>query len=71
MILLLLVSKSETSPCLRPCANIFLGGSAAAAGNLVEQLGGNLVGYLFILELNFLKGRDKLNAPVMTLLSDD
>jgi adenine phosphoribosyltransferase len=47
------------------------GGSAAAAGQLVEQLGGNLIGYLFILELDFLKGRDRLNAPVFTLLSDD
>jgi adenine phosphoribosyltransferase len=71
MISLLLVSKSETPPCLWLCANIFLGGSAAAAGKLVEQLGGNLIGYLFILELSFLKGRDKLKAPAMTLLSDD
>jgi len=29
------------------------------------------MGYLFILELDFLKGRDKLNAPVETLLRDD
>lgn len=47
------------------------GGSAAAAGSLVEQLGGVLAGYLFILEIDFLKGRDKLNAPVETLLRDD
>lgn len=46
-----------------------LGGSAAAAGSLVKKLGGNLLGYLFILELDFLKGRDKLEAPVHTLLS--
>jgi adenine phosphoribosyltransferase len=26
------------------------------------------MGYLFILEIEFLKGRDKLNAPVETLL---
>jgi len=50
---------------------IATGGSAAAAGNLVEQLGGKLIGYLFILELDFLKGRDKLTAPVYTLLSED
>ncbi|KAI9047746.1 hypothetical protein LZ554_008456 [Drepanopeziza brunnea f. sp. 'monogermtubi'] len=50
---------------------IATGGSAEAAGKLVQQLGGNLVGFLFILELDFLKGRDKLTAPVMTLLSDD
>lgn len=45
------------------------GGSAAAAGSLVEQLGGILLGYVFILELDFLKGRTKLNAPAHTLLS--
>jgi len=50
---------------------IATGGSAAAAGDLVEQLGGTLIGYLFILELDFLKGRDKLTAPVETLLRDD
>ncbi|KAL8935652.1 MAG: hypothetical protein Q9216_005316 [Gyalolechia sp. 2 TL-2023] len=48
---------------------IATGGSAAAAGSLVKKLGGNLIGYLFILELDFLKGRDKLDAPVHTLLS--
>jgi adenine phosphoribosyltransferase len=46
-----------------------LGGSAAAAGSLVKKLGGTVMGYLFMLELDFLKGRDKLDAPVHTLLS--
>ncbi|KAK0104459.1 adenine phosphoribosyltransferase [Cadophora gregata] len=50
---------------------IATGGSAAAAGQLVQQLGGDLIGFLFILELDFLKGHDKLPAPVVTLLSDD
>jgi adenine phosphoribosyltransferase len=45
------------------------GGSAAAAGALVKQLGGTLLGYIFMLELDFLKGRDKLDAPVYTLLT--
>jgi adenine phosphoribosyltransferase len=45
------------------------GGSAAAAGALVNQMGGTLLGYVFILELDFLKGREKLDAPVYTLLS--
>lgn len=45
------------------------GGSAAAAGSLVKRLGGILLGYVFILELDFLKGREKLDAPVYTLLS--
>jgi len=31
-------------------------------------MGGNLLGYIFILELEFLKGREKLPAPVYTLL---
>lgn len=47
---------------------IATGGSAAAAGNLVKKLGGELLGFVFILELDFLKGRDKLPAPVFTLL---
>lgn len=48
---------------------IATGGSAAAAGSLVKKLGGELVEYIFMLELDFLKGRDKLDAPVYTLLS--
>ncbi len=50
-------------------ANGSTGGSAAAAGSLVKKLGGILLGYVFILELDFLKGREKLDAPVYTLLS--
>lgn len=40
-----------------------------AAGNLVQKIGGNLLGFVFIMELEFLHGRDRLNAPVHTLLS--
>lgn len=47
---------------------IATGGSASAAGTLVEKCGGVLLGYVFIIELSFLKGRDKLKAPVYTLL---
>ncbi|RAR10491.1 adenine phosphoribosyltransferase [Stemphylium lycopersici] len=43
---------------------IATGGSASAAGSLVSKLGGTVMGYLFILELDFLKGRDKLDAPL-------
>ncbi|KAK3393674.1 phosphoribosyltransferase-like protein [Podospora didyma] len=51
---------------------IATGGSAAAAGALVKQLGGELIGYLFILEIPFLKGRDKLEGvPTVTLLETD
>ena len=45
----------------------YAGGSAAAAGLLVEKLGGVLLGYVFLLELDFLRGREKLHAPVYTL----
>ena len=48
-----------------------IGGSAGAAGKLVEAVGGTLMGFVFILELDFLKGRDQLTAPVFTLLTDD
>ena len=44
------------------------GGSAAAAGELVEKLGGSVVAYVFMLELKFLNGRQRLKAPVYTLL---
>ncbi len=47
---------------------IATGGSASAAGTLVEKCGGTLLGYIFIIELTFLKGRSKLNAPVYMLL---
>ncbi|KAL1898523.1 adenine phosphoribosyltransferase [Sporothrix stenoceras] len=50
---------------------IATGGSAAAAGELVRKLGGDLVGYMFILEISFLKGREKLgDVPVITLLEE-
>ena len=37
------------------------GGTAEAAGNLVKQLKGNLLGYLFLIELADLKGVEKLH----------
>ncbi|OAX79778.1 adenine phosphoribosyltransferase [Emergomyces africanus] len=48
---------------------IATGGSACAAGALVQKLGGTLLGFIFMLELDFLKGREKLPAPAYTLLS--
>ena len=45
------------------------GGTAAAAGRLVERLGGHLVGYSFVVELEALVGRAKLGgAPVQALV---
>lgn len=45
------------------------GGSASSAGELVKQAGGDIVEYLFVMELDFLKGREKLDKPAFTLLS--
>lgn len=47
---------------------IATGGSASAAGDLVSQLGGNVVSYLFVVSLPFLKGSDKLNAPSWSIV---
>ena len=44
------------------------GGSAGAAGSLVKQSGGKLLGYVFLMELGFLNGRAKLDAPCYTVL---
>jgi adenine phosphoribosyltransferase len=38
------------------------GGTARAKCELVEQLGGEVVGVLFIISLEFLKGRERLSA---------
>ena len=45
------------------------GGTAAAAGRLVERCGAQLVGYSFLAELDFLGGRKKLpGARIASLL---
>ncbi|UEX79954.1 adenine phosphoribosyltransferase [Spiribacter halobius] len=45
------------------------GGTAHATGQLIRRLGGELVGYLFLIELTFLNGRRRLdNAPVTSLI---
>jgi adenine phosphoribosyltransferase len=45
------------------------GGTAAAAVDLVRQLGGEVVGFAFVIELAFLDGRKRLDVPVRTLVS--
>ncbi|MBN2724152.1 MAG: adenine phosphoribosyltransferase [Deltaproteobacteria bacterium] len=46
------------------------GGTAAAAARLVKKLGGSVVGYLFVVELDGLGGRVKLSeAPVESLIT--
>ena len=48
------------------------GGTAEAAGRVVEQAGGELVGMAFLLELGFLKGRERLaGTQVLALLAYD
>ncbi len=45
------------------------GGTAEATAKLVEQLGGEVVGYAFVIELGFLDGRAKLgDVPVDSLI---
>lgn len=38
------------------------GGTAAAAGQLIEKVGGKLVANCFVVDLTFLNGKDKLSA---------
>jgi adenine phosphoribosyltransferase len=45
------------------------GGTAWGAGELVRQQGGTVGAYVFAIELAFLKGRARLNAPVEALIS--
>jgi adenine phosphoribosyltransferase len=48
------------------------GGTVEATIRLVEQLGGEIVGCAFLIELNALKGRDVLkNYPIFTLVNYD
>ena len=44
------------------------GGTAAAAALLVEQLGGVVAGFCFLIELSFLNGREKLAGRNVTAL---
>lgn len=48
-----------------------IGGSAAAAGDLVAKQGGQLLRYMFIAEVAFLNGKDKLNAPTYSMVQFD
>jgi len=50
---------------------IATGGSAKAAGELVEKRGGQIVEYLFVIGLEFLQGHAKLNAPAYSVLQID
>ena len=63
----------------KPGANVLVvddllatGGTADATMQLVSKLKGNLVGFSFVIELDFLKGRDRLkDFPVHSLVHVD
>lgn len=44
------------------------GGSAGGAGDLIRQCGAKTVEYVFVMELAFLSGAKKLDAPVYSLI---
>lgn len=47
------------------------GGTAAAAVDLLRSSGADVRAAVFIVELNFLKGRDKLDLPITSLVGYD
>ncbi len=44
------------------------GGTSAASIDLIREQGGNVVAAAYIVELSFLKGKDKIDAPVYSLI---
>ena len=49
---------------------IATGGTAAAAVNLIKKVGAEVVEACFIIELEFLKGRDKLDCDVYSIIKE-
>ena len=47
------------------------GGTAAAAVSLLRSVGADVVASAFIIELNFLNGRSKLDVPIHSLIEYD
>jgi adenine phosphoribosyltransferase len=50
---------------------LLAGGTAKAAGELLAKVGGKTLEYLFIIEISFLKGALKLDAPVYSVTQID
>lgn len=48
-----------------------IGGSAKATGELVKQLGAEMLEYAFIMELTFLSGWRNVDAPVWRLVTEN
>jgi adenine phosphoribosyltransferase len=46
------------------------GGTAVATARLVERLGGSILAFAFLIELSFLRGRERLNAYEVISLID-
>jgi adenine phosphoribosyltransferase len=44
------------------------GGTAKAAGSLIKALEGNLLEYLFVIEIDFLEGGKMLDAPTYAVI---
>jgi len=49
---------------------IATGGTAAAAVNLIQKVGAEVVEACFIIELEFLNGKDKIKAPVFSIIKE-
>lgn len=47
---------------------IATGGSAKGAQELVEKLGGHVLSFIFLIELQFLQGKGVLTAPVYSMI---
>jgi adenine phosphoribosyltransferase len=47
------------------------GGTATAASNLIERLGGDVVECAFVIELPYLKGRERLGKPSFSIVQFD
>ena len=50
---------------------IATGGTASAAASLINKVGAKCVEVCFVMELDFLKGRDTIDAPVYSVLHID
>ena len=50
---------------------IATGGTASAAVNLIKKVGAEVVEACFIIELEFLKGRDKLDCDVYSVIKEN
>jgi adenine phosphoribosyltransferase len=47
---------------------IATGGTIEGSAKLVKKVGGLIVGYAFVIELTDLKGRERLQEPVFSLI---